>query len=64
MIWYVGGFDPSSLSSAQPGLQGELRKALDDFISQHKIVLFMKGTQQVAQAKSDRMPLCEAQQDL
>lgn len=33
--------------SAAPGLKPELRKALDDFVSQNKIVLFMKGTQQV-----------------
>jgi hypothetical protein len=35
--------------SAAPGLKPELRKALDDFVSQNKIVLFMKGTQQVSQ---------------
>lgn len=45
----VGGYDASSVSPAQPGLQEELRKALDDFISQNKIVLFMKGTQQFPQ---------------
>lgn len=33
--------------SAAPGLKPELRKALGDFVSQNKIVLFMKGTQQV-----------------
>lgn len=44
----AGESDLSSLSS-KDGLQGELRKALDDFISQHKIVLFMKGTQQFPQ---------------
>lgn len=30
-------------------MQPELKKALDDFISQNKIVLFMKGTQQFPQ---------------
>ena len=33
--------------SAAAGLKPELRKALEDFVSQNKIVLFMKGTQQV-----------------
>lgn len=35
---------------AAPGaqLKPELRQALDDFVGQNKIVLFMKGTQQVS----------------
>lgn len=43
---------------AAPGLQEELRKALDDFISQNKIVLFMKGTQQVLHRAGLEHPTC------
>jgi hypothetical protein len=40
--------DPSSVH-AQPGLSPELKAALEKFINEHKVVLFMKGTKQFPQ---------------
>ena len=40
--------DSSSVQSPQ-SLSPELKAALDNFIQQHKVVLFMKGTKQFPQ---------------
>ncbi len=44
---------PSSTCSAD-GLRPELKAALDKFVTENKVVLFMKGTKQFPQARSSR----------